>query len=112
MTLVEILVAVTILAIGLLAIATAGSVAARQVLTGRKDIGVWSAVQQQVELLMSQGYKNVKTDSATVQGYPLQWTVSGTNPKKLVVEATWATPARATVRDTLVLYFAAQDTLP
>ena len=112
MTLVEIMVAMTILAIGLLAIATAGSVAGRQVLTGRKDLSVWSATQQQIEILMQQGYKNVKTDSATVQGLPLQWTVSGTNPKKLVLQTTWTNTARATVKDTVVLYFAAQDTLP
>jgi prepilin-type N-terminal cleavage/methylation domain-containing protein len=112
LTLVEILVAVTILSIGLLAVASGSSAAARQVLTGRRDVGVWSAVQQEAEVLTGLGYKKVKTDSAVVQGYPLQWTVTGTNPKKLVLQATWTNTSMKVVKDTLVLYFAAQDTLP
>lgn len=111
LSLVEILVAVVVLSVALLAITTAGTVAGRQLFTGRRDVGVWTAMQQQVEVLMGQGYKNVTSGSAVVRGYPMQWTLSGTNPKKVILEATWTTQSLQVVKDTLVLYLAARDTL-
>lgn len=108
---IEVLVGVVILSLALLGLAAAGSVAFRQMFTGRTDMGLWSAVQQQVEVLLGQGYKNVQTDSALVQAYPMRWTVTGTDPKKLVLEVRWRNQLQQVSRDTLVLYFASRDTL-
>ena len=111
MSLIEVLVGVIVLSIGLIGVALSGSVANRQMRTGRTDMSAWAAVQQQAEILMRQGFKNVKTDSSVVLGYPLNWTVSGTDPKQAVLVMKRTTPTGALVRDTLILYFAARDTL-
>jgi prepilin-type N-terminal cleavage/methylation domain-containing protein len=111
MSLVEVLVGIIILSVGLIGVALSGSVANRQLVTGRYDQTSWAAVQQQAEILMRQGYKNIKTDSAVVLGYPMNWTVSGTEPKLAVLVMKRTTPQQVVVRDTLILYFAARDTL-
>ncbi len=76
-SLLEILIGLSIFSIALLALAAAGGVAARQVHAGRTDMHRWAAVQQQVETIIAQGSTNVVDGSAMVQGYPMNWTVSG-----------------------------------
>ena len=111
MSLIEILVGVVILSVGLIGVALSGSVANRQLFTGRLDMTAWAAIQQQAEVLMRQGYKVVKTDSSVVLGYPIKWTVSGVDPKQATLVMTRKNQLQQTVKDTLVLYFAARDTL-
>ncbi len=82
-SLLEILVGLSILSIALLALAAAGGVAARQVHSSRTDMHRWAAVQQQVESIIAQGFENVTDSSTVVQGYPMSWTVSGKNPKRV-----------------------------
>ena len=105
-SLVEILIAVVILSVALLALCAAGVVAARQVYMARTDMDRGSALQQQVELLLVDGYYNVADGSAVVEGYPMEWTVSGDDPKQitLTIERTGFTGAM--VEDTVVLYLA------
>jgi Tfp pilus assembly protein PilV len=112
-SLIEVVAAIVILSVAVLGLAAAGSVASRQMVTGQSDLTVASALQFQTERLVAKGYKNITTDSAVVFGYPVKWTVSGTAPKKAVLEVSRAVfwPTRV-VRDTLVLLFAPQDTLP
>jgi Tfp pilus assembly protein PilV len=105
-TLVEILIGVIILSVALLGLAAAGGVAARQVYMGRVDMGRWAAIQQQLESLVADGYTNVSTGSGNVQGYPMTWTVSGTNPKQITLVMTRENFRGDTVQDTLVTYLA------
>ncbi len=105
-SLVEILVGVVILAVALLGLAAAGGVAARQVYMGRVDMGRWAALQEQLESLVAQGYDSVETGSANVQGYPMTWEVTGTNPKQVIVVMQRENFQRQTVYDTLVTYLA------
>lgn len=105
-SLVELMVAVMILTVALLGLAGAGGVAARQLYTGRTDMARWAAMQQQIEILRTQGYDSVATSSAVVQGYPMSWTVSGTNPKKVVFSVERTNLSNQVVRDTTILYFA------
>ncbi|MGH7674495.1 MAG: type IV pilus modification PilV family protein [Gemmatimonadales bacterium] len=111
MSLIEVLVGIIVLSIGLIGVALSGSMANRQMRTGRTDMTSWAALQQQAEVLVRQGFKNVKTDSSVVLGYPLNWTVSGTDPKQAVLVMKRTSPTGAQIRDTLILYFAARDTL-
>ncbi len=105
-TLVEILIGVIILSVALLGLAAAGGVAARQVYMGRVDMGRWAAIQQQLESLVADGYTNVSTGSGVVQGYPMAWTVGGTNPKQITLVMTRENFRGETVQDTLVTYLA------
>ncbi len=105
-SLVELLVAVMILAVALLGLAAAGGVAAQQLHTARTDMHRWVAAQQQIEELVRMGYDSVTTASAVVQGYPMSWTVTGTNPKKVIFTVERTNLSYQTVQDTTVLYFA------
>jgi Tfp pilus assembly protein PilV len=105
-TLVEILIGVIILSVALLGLAAAGGVAARQVYMGRVDMGRWAALQQQLESLVATGYDNVADGSGTIQGYPMGWTVTGTNPKQITLVMTRENFRGVTVQDTLVTYLA------
>jgi Tfp pilus assembly protein PilV len=106
LSLVEILVGVVILAVALLGLAAAGGVAARQLYWGRQDMHRWVALQQQLETLVAQGYDSVATDSAVVQGYPMRWEVTGTNPKQILLMMQRQNLQGVWVEDTLVTYLA------
>jgi prepilin-type N-terminal cleavage/methylation domain-containing protein len=112
MSLIEVMVAIVILSVALLGLGAAGGTASRQMIAGQSEMTVASALQFQAEVLVSKGYKKIKTDSTVLFGYPMKWTVTGTAPKKTVLEVTrtvfWPTTV---VRDTLVLFFAPQDTI-
>lgn len=87
--LVEVMVAMVLLTTVLLSLAAATGHAARQMAFSRRDMDVWSALQSQAESLMAVGYSNVTSGSATVRGYPVTWTVSGTDPKQVMVQVTY-----------------------
>lgn len=106
MSMIEILVGMIILSVSLLSLAGAGAVGARHLYLSRTDMHRWAALQEQVETLRQSGYSGVTTDSAVVQGYPISWTVTGTDPKKVVLLLERTNVASQIVQDTLVLYFA------
>lgn len=105
-SLVEILIGVVILSVALIGLAAAGGVAARQVYTGRQDMGRWAAIQQQLESLVALGYDSVADGSSTVQGYPMTWTVTGTDPKQITVVMERENYRGETVQDTFITYMA------
>jgi prepilin-type N-terminal cleavage/methylation domain-containing protein len=109
-SLVEILVALTILAGALISLSGAAALAARHLQSGRTDLNAWAASQSQAEDLMSRGFDTISSGTATVHGYPMKWTVSGTNPKKIVLEMGWTNTRGNAVTDTVVLYMAQPDT--
>jgi prepilin-type N-terminal cleavage/methylation domain-containing protein len=109
-SLVEILVALTILSGALLSLAGATGLASRQVLSGRTDLNAWAASQSQAEDLMARGFDTISSGSATVHGFPMTWTVSGTNPKKVLLEVDWTNRSGRAATDTVVLYRAQPDT--
>ena len=108
--LVEILVALTILAGALLSLSAAGGLAARHLQSGGKDLNAWAASQSQAENLMARGFDTISSGSGTVHGFPMTWAVSGTNPKKVLLEMDWTNTRGNAVTDTVVLYLAQPDT--
>lgn len=108
-SLVEVLVGIVVLTITLLGLSGATALGFRQTYRGRMEMQEWAAVQRVVDSLVvvtadSAGWVNVAAGSDTLQGYALNWTVSGADPKQinLIVEPPSATAlSRA---DTLVLY--------
>ncbi len=110
-TLVEVLVALVILATALLSLAAAAGLAVRQLHYSQTDTEWWTAVQLQLEELSGQGFQNVADGSATVEGYPMSWTVSGSDPKTVTVEVTRTRRNGQVVVDTLLLILPSADTL-
>ena len=109
-SLVEIIVALMILSGALLSLAGAAGLAARHLHSGRVDLNAWAASQSQAEDLMSRGFDTISSGSDTVGGYAITWTVSGTNPKKVLLEVDWTNRSVRLVTDTVVLYRAQPDT--
>ncbi len=110
-SLVEVLVAIMILAGALASLGAASGYAARQMFGSRRDLNLSAAVQSQMETLRLAGYKGISSDTAVVQGYRMEWTVSGTDPKEVVLEVRWTNRAGYTVRDSVVLNLPSLDTL-
>ena len=110
-SLVEAMVGVVILAIVLLGLAAAGGVAARQVDLARADMRYWIAIQAQMETLLHTKYDSLETGSATVQSYPVSWTVTETDPKRIELMIEHANYARQTVEDTFVMFVQAPGPL-
>ena len=109
--LVEVIVAIIILATVLLGLAAASGHAARQMYHSRQNMEVWSTLSSQAESLMAVGYSNVTDGSATAFGYPVSWTVAGDDPKMVTLVLTYKTRAGATATQTFSISFAASDTL-
>ncbi len=103
-SLLEVLLAVMIISVSLVGLMATGGVAVRQLHVARADMQLWSAVQYQVETLMKAGYDSLTTDSSVVQGHPMRWTVSGTDPMKVLFVVESETRAQQVVEDTIVLY--------
>lgn len=103
-SLLEVLLATMIISLSLVGLMATGGVAVRQLHVARSDMQLWSAVQYQVETLMKAGYDSLTTDSSVVQGYPMRWAVSGTDPLKVLFVVESDNRAEQVVEDTIVLY--------
>jgi Tfp pilus assembly protein PilV len=77
--------ALVILSTAIIGAAAAQAGAWRVVSGSRTDAQAWAALHQQVEELISLGFDNVASGSKTVSGHPIQWTVSGVDPKVVLV---------------------------
>lgn len=82
---IEVIVSAMIMALLLGGLISAGAVAADQLRVSRTNMLVWEASTQQMEKLMAQDYSTVVSGSDTVQGFNVAWTVTGTNPKEIVL---------------------------
>lgn len=102
----ELLVALVIFSVTVLGLTSAGVIAGGQLRMGRRDIQLWAAVHYQLDRLTAQGYDSVAAGSATVQGYPMSWTVQGTNPKKVILVVDAKKSTGQVVPDTIVTYLA------
>ncbi len=109
--LVEILVSIIILAVALLSLASASGQAARQIYHSRRELRMWSAVQSQVDSLRAAGFKNLVAGSATVEGYPVSWNVTGNDPKTVTLDIYYANAQGGTQAHSVMLTFPAADTL-
>ena len=109
-SLVELVVGMVLLTSVLLGLAGAAGAAARQTYRAKVDLEMWSAIQSEVDSLISVGWGTVASGSDTKGGYPMSWTVSGTNPKRIEFEVErMDLTNRTTVRDTLVFFMARQN---
>jgi prepilin-type N-terminal cleavage/methylation domain-containing protein len=103
-SLVELIVAITVLSVALVGLSGALILTYRNVHSGRVDINAWAAAQTQAETLLADGHQNVSSGSDVVQGFPMRWTVSGTDTKKVLLEVDWPNRGGTLVTDTIVLY--------
>jgi prepilin-type N-terminal cleavage/methylation domain-containing protein len=105
-SLVEVLVALVVLSIGMIGVATMGSITTRQYSRARDDLGLWAAMQTVGDSLQQQGFGAVSGNTVAVNTYNFSWSVdtSTTNLHKVTL-AGWSTAPRG-VADTVVIFLA------
>jgi prepilin-type N-terminal cleavage/methylation domain-containing protein len=109
-SLVEILVAVTLLACAMMSLAGAAALGLSQMGKARQDLGYSADVQQVADSLVGRGWGNVSTGSSTIRGRPVSWTVSTINPNSqrinLIVTRRGHAQTNVIFSDTVTLFVA------
>ena len=104
-SLIEVMVGMVMLTSTLLGLAGATGLALQTTIRGRQDIQLWAAVQWKADSLVSSGWGNVTNGSDTVHGYPMSWTVSGTDLERIDLLVDYPSQITGAARqDTLILY--------
>lgn len=109
-SLVEILVAVTLLACAMMSLAGAAALGLSQMGKARQDLSYSADVQQVADSLVGRGWGNVSTGSSTIRGRPVSWTVSTMSPNSqkidLVVTRRGHAQTNVVYSDTVTLFVA------
>ena len=109
-SLVEILVAVTLLACAMMSLAGAAALGLSQMGKARQDLGYSADVQQVADSLVGLGWGKVSTGSSTIRGRPVSWTVSTINPNSqkinLVITRRGQAQTNVIFSDTVTLFVA------
>jgi prepilin-type N-terminal cleavage/methylation domain-containing protein len=109
-SLIEVLIAISVLAFGLLALSSAGGSGLSQLTRSREDMQYAADIQQEIDSLLARGWNNVTSDSALIRGRRVRWTVTtaGSNSQLVTIVADRRRYTNRTqiVRDTIILYLA------
>ncbi len=110
-SLVEAMVGIVVLAVTLLSLASGAALGLRQTSRGRAEMQQWAAIQSVVDSLVaigadSAGWANAAAGSGTVNGYPVSWSVTAGNPKRIDLVLQRLSAGSLQLADTLVFYVA------
>ncbi|MDP9279060.1 MAG: prepilin-type N-terminal cleavage/methylation domain-containing protein [Gemmatimonadota bacterium] len=109
-SLVEILVAVTLLGVAMMSLAGAASLGLSQMGKARQDLAYSADVQQVADSLVGVGWNKVASGSSTIRGRAVSWMVTtvSANSQKVDVVVTRRGQANSSLvySDTLALYLA------
>ena len=110
MSLIEVMVAVTLLGVAMLSLGAAAGLGVKQMGLARHDLQYAADVQQEVDSLSSLGWNAVTSGSANVRGRPFVWTVTAPTANSrlitLIVERQSHSDATKVFKDTVVMYLA------
>lgn len=109
-SLVEILVAVTLLAVAMMSLAGAAALGLSQMGKARQDLHYSADLQQVTDSLFGRGWNNVTSGSSVIRGRAVSWTVTTISPnsQKVDVIVTRRGQAQTTVMysDTVTIFLA------
>lgn len=109
-SLVEILVAVTLLAVAMMSLAGAAALGLSQMGKARQDLHYSADVQQVADSLVGRGWNNITSGSSVLRGRAISWTVTTISPnsQKVDVIVTRRGQAQTTVMysDTVTIFLA------
>ncbi len=110
MSLVEVLVAVTLLAVAMLSLGAAAGMGVHQMGLARQDLQYAADVQQELDSLSSLPWNAVTNGSANVRGRPFVWTVTAPTANSrlvtVVVQRRGQQDPSRMFMDTVVVYLA------
>jgi prepilin-type N-terminal cleavage/methylation domain-containing protein len=109
-SLVEVMVAVTLLAVAMMSLAGSAALGLAQMGKARQDLQYSADVQQVTDSLVGRGWNNVSSGSSTIRGRAVSWMVNTLSPNSqrvdvLVVRRGQA-QATLTYTDTVTIYLA------
>lgn len=102
-TITELMISVVIIAVGIIGFATAVGLVSTELWYGQRDTKISMIVIDQAELLKSMPYDSVTSGSRDGE-YELAWTVQGTDPKKVILEARYDRHSSGEQADTIVFF--------
>ena len=109
-SLVEILVAVTLLGFAMMSLAGAAALGLSQMGKARQDLHYSADVQQVADSLVGLGWNKVSSGSSTIRGRAVSWTVTTLSPNSqklnLIVTRRGQAQTTAVYADTVTLYLA------
>jgi prepilin-type N-terminal cleavage/methylation domain-containing protein len=109
-SLVEVLVAITLLSVAMMSLAGAAALGLSQLGKARQDLEYAADVQQVTDSLVGKGWNNVSSGSSTIRGRPMSWTVSTLSPNSQRVNVLVTRKGQANVNltytDTVTIYLA------
>ncbi len=85
-SIVEVLVAVTLLGLALMSVAGAAALGLSQLGKARQDLQYSADVQQVTDSLVGAGWNHVSNGSATIRGRPVNWQVTTLSPNSQKVD--------------------------
>jgi prepilin-type N-terminal cleavage/methylation domain-containing protein len=85
-SLVEVLIAMTLLSLVALGLATASTLALSQVAKARQDLQYSADVQQVADSLVAAGYNSATSGSQSIRGRSVSWTVSNPSARSRLIE--------------------------
>ncbi len=104
-SLVEVIVGMVMLAAAVLGLVGASGLALQTTIRGRRDMQLWAALQWKADSLVSVGWGSVTNGTDTVQGYPMNWTGTGTDLEQIDILVDYPSlMTGAAIQDTLVIY--------
>lgn len=109
-SLVEILVAVTLLGVAMMSLAGAAALGLSQMGKARQDLNYSADVQQIADSLVGRGWNKVTTGSSNIRGRAVSWTVTTISPNSEKVDVVVTRRGQANTNrvysDTVTLYLA------
>ena len=109
-SIVEVLVAVTLLGLAIMSLAGAAALGLSQLSKGRQDLQYSADVQQVTDSLVGVGWNKVSNGSATIRGRPVNWNVTtlSANSQRVDVMVFRRGQAQTTLTytDTVTIYLA------
>lgn len=109
-SLVEILVAVTLLGVAMMSLSGAAALGLSQMGKARQDLHYSADVQQVADSLVGRGWNNVTSGSSTIRGRPVSWIVTTASPTSqrvdLIVTRRGQAETAVLYADTVTLYVA------
>jgi prepilin-type N-terminal cleavage/methylation domain-containing protein len=109
-SLVEVMVAMTMLAVAMMSLAGAAALGLSQMGKARQDLQYSADVQQVTDSLIGAGWNHVSSGAASVRGRNVNWTVSNVSPSSqkidIVVQRRGQANATLIYRDTITVFVA------
>jgi prepilin-type N-terminal cleavage/methylation domain-containing protein len=109
-SLVEVMVAITLLGVAIMSLAGAASLGLEQMGKARQDLQYTADVQQVADSLVGVGWNHVSNGSSTIRGRAVSWTVTAANANSqkvdILVERRGQASQTTVYQDTVTLFLA------